>query len=48
MIQNEDSHNDLVRMSQVLHHLKLDPLVIEKNFWIETRAGKLVPVRSRS
>jgi hypothetical protein len=43
MIQNEDSHNDLVRMSEMLHHLNLDRLLIEKNFWIETLRGKIGP-----
>jgi len=41
MIQNEDSHNDLVRMSEVLRHLNVDPDLIEKNFWIENVRGKI-------
>ncbi len=41
MIQNEDSHNDLVRMSEVSRHLNVDPGLIEKNFWIETVRGKI-------
>jgi hypothetical protein len=41
MMQNEDSHNDLVRMSQVAKYLGLDLKLIEKNFWIETVRGKV-------
>jgi hypothetical protein len=49
MVQNEDSRNDLVRMSRVLHHLGLnlpdktaDPLeLIRQNFWIEPLRGKI-------
>jgi hypothetical protein len=43
MVQNEDSNNDLVRMSEVTHHLGLDEVLIDKNFWIETIRGKVGP-----
>jgi hypothetical protein len=41
MVQNEDSHNDLVRMSEVARHLNLDPDLIHENYWIETLRGKI-------
>jgi archaellum biogenesis ATPase FlaH len=40
-IQNEDSVNDLVRQSALVNHLGLDPILIEKNFWIETLRGRV-------
>ena len=43
MVQNEDSNNDLVRMSEVTRHLGLDEVLIDKNFWIETVRGKVGP-----
>jgi hypothetical protein len=43
MVQNEDSRNDLVRMSEALRHLQLDPELIRTNFWIETLRGKIGP-----
>ena len=41
MVQNEDSHNDLVRMSEVARHLNLDPDLIQQSYWIETIRGKI-------
>jgi hypothetical protein len=43
MVQNEDSPNDLVRMSEVVRHLGLDLELIRQNFWIETLRGKIGP-----
>jgi hypothetical protein len=46
MVQNEDSHNDLVRQSEVLKSLNLSPQEVEKvraNFWIGTLRGKIGP-----
>lgn len=43
MMQHEDSTNDLIRMSQVLRWCGLDPVLVEKNFWIETVRGKIGP-----
>jgi hypothetical protein len=43
MVQNEDSNNDLARMSEVTRHLGLDESLIDKNFWIETLRGKVGP-----
>ena len=41
MIQNEDSDNDLARMSEVTRHLGLEEKLIDQNFWIETVRGKV-------
>jgi hypothetical protein len=41
MVQHEDSRNDLIRMSNILNYLGLDPEVVLKNFWIETVRGKI-------
>ena len=43
MMQHEDSVNDLIRMSQVLHWCGLDPEKVKENFWIETVRGKIGP-----
>src|SRR6516162_6948539 len=36
MVQNEDSRNDLARMSEAIRHLNLNIDQIRENFWIET------------
>jgi hypothetical protein len=41
MVQHEDSHNDLIRMSNILNYLSLNPEVVLKNFHIETVRGKI-------
>jgi hypothetical protein len=41
MMQNEDSANDLVRMSESLRFLSLNQKLIQENFWIETVRGKI-------
>ena len=41
MVQHEDSHNDLVRMSALVEASGLDRALIGRNFWIETVRGKI-------
>ena len=43
MVQNEDSRNDLARMSEAIRHLNLNIDQIRENFWIETVRGKIGP-----
>jgi hypothetical protein len=41
LVQNEDSTNDLVRMSAVIESLDLPKDIIRNNLWIETLRGKI-------
>jgi len=41
MVQHEDSHNDLVRMSALVGASGLNADLIKENFWIETLRGKI-------